>query len=825
MTTPTDSRSRPPSPEIRAPSLDLLRDLRHALAGLRRDAGTNAAAILILAIAIAATTCMVALTRGILLRPLPVRAQDRLIVSWKDLPASGYAHHPFGDREIDAAGRASRLLAAVAGVDANGAGRGLLIDGGTASYVKSAFVTGRFFEVLGVDPVLGRVFRAEDDLDGAERVVVISRGFWQRRYGASPDVIGRPIELEQRTFAIVGVVPDFDVPLGTELWRTTHSTSTDGPFGDAARREIDLVGRMAPGVTVDQVRSELSTLTRELERTAPAGSTRGFVPVVRPFADVIVGDVQRPILIAMIAVGLVLLIASANVANLLLMRGEGRRHELAVRAALGASTARLAAQLLAESVVLSLIAGAAGVTLAWWTLGSLLSVMPDDLPRLEAVRVDPLVILGVTVAVGLSSAGAGLVPVWFLARGDVAGSLRAGARGTVGTPANRARRALVVTQVALAVALVCTAGLLVRTLLRLQFIDTGYEADRLVVVELSLPQGKYGERARHAQFLDDAIAAVGSAPGVVSATPVNNAPFSGGWDVPRFIADGQSADRAARNPALNLESIFPNYFATLRIPIIRGRAFTEGDREGTQLVAIVSEDVAALTWPGEDPIGKRLKMGGPSREPWMTVVGVVAPTRYRTLAQAPPTIYLPAAQFLVTAEMLVLSTDAPFDGVAAATRARLAELDAGVRVVRITPFARLLDRPLAQPRFNASLLTAFGATAYLLAAVGLYAVIAAAVRQRAREIALRIAIGATAADLRRLVLGEAARLAGAGAVAGLIIAVAAARLAVSLLPDVEPLDAPPLFFAAASLLVAAVAAAWLPMQRAARADAVALLRN
>ena len=801
-------------------------DLRYAAKSLRRDSATSLAAVAILAIAIAATTSMFALVRGILLRPLPARAQERLILSWKDLPSAGYTHHHFGDREIDAVSRSSRLLEAVAGLDANGASPTLFVDAGNASYARSAFVTGRLFEVLGAEPVLGRALRAEDDVDGAELVTVISRGFWQRRYGASPDVLGRRVEIAQQKFTIVGVMPDLDVPVSVELWRTTHSTSTTGPFGDAARREIDLVGRLKPGVTLDQVRSELATLNEELERAAPKGATRGLVPVVVPLAESIVGDVQPAIVALMIAVGLVLLIATANVANLILLRGESRRQELAVRAALGASSGRIAAQLLAESVVLTLIAGVAGFAFAWWSLRVLVAYLPEGLPRVDSISIDTTVVAAVVLGMGLAAAMAGLAPAWLLARGDVAAPLRSAGRGSLAAPGRRMRRTLVALQVSLAVGIVAAAGLLVRTLVHLQSIETGYAAEALMFVELSLPQDKYGPRARHEQFLTQATAELATVPGITSATPVNIAPFSGGWDAPRFIADGQSAEQAAGNPALNLESIFPNYFATLQIEMARGRAFVDGDRAGAQMVAIVSEDVAARVWPGEDAVGKRLNIGGSdSRDPWLTVVGVARSMRYRSLATPRPTIYLPAAQFLVTAETLVLHTTAPLEQVAAAARARLAAIDPDVRVVRIIPFSRLLDRLLARPRFQASLSSGFGLTAFILAAVGLYAVIAASVRQRSRELALRVAIGASAADLRRLVLGEAIRLAGTGAIGGLLFAAIAGRWVSGLLSGVSPLDAPTLAGAVALLIGAGLAAAYVPMRRAARVDAAMLLRS
>jgi predicted permease len=356
----------------------------------------------------------------------------------------------------------------------------------------------------------------------------------------------------------------------------------------------------------------------------------------------------------------------------------------------------------------------------------------------------------------------------------------------------------------------------------------GFATDRLVFVELSLPQATYVNRARHAQFLDRAVAELGALPAVLAATPVNIRPFSGdgGWDVPRFTAEGQSAERAAANPSLNLESVYPNYFATFRIPLVRGRSFTEADRIGSLDVAIVSQDIADGIWAGQDPIGKRLKPGGPdSGEKWLTVVGVAAPTRYRELTKRRSTIYLPAAQFLVTADILALRTNAPVDVVASLARERIKALDAGVLVVRVVPFARMLDGPLARPRFNVFLFGVFGMAALLLANIGVYAVMSAHVRQRDREIAVRIPLGARAANVRALVLRESLTLACAGAAIGLVAATGATRVLRHVVYDVNPLDAWMLGGAALLLIGSSVLASYIPMYRATRVTALGVLRT
>lgn len=808
----------------------LTQDLRVAWRGLSRAKPFTATAVLTLALGIAGTTVMFALVHGVLLRPLPVRDQDRLLVAWKELPTSGYSHYPFGDREIEAVAEASQLFERVAGVTANGVGQFLVVEHGIASEVRGALVTGDFFTVLGVQPVFGRTFTRADDAGGTEHGLVISHGLWQRRYGGAPDVLGRRVSLNEQPFTIIGVMPpDLDYPRGVEAWRTTMSVPVTGPFGDAARREVDLIARLRPGVTIEQATSELTGLTRALEKQAAPGLPRGQRPVVRSFHDVVVGDVRAAMLALFGAVGLVLLIASANVANLLLMRGELRRPALAVCAAFGASRVRLVRQLLAESVLLAAAAGAVAVVVTWWSLHALMALVPEGLPRVESVRLDAVVVLFAIGIAWLTALLAGLAPAVSSMRTDLVAHLRGGGRGVTGPAHRYGRRILVVAQVALAVTVVAAAGLLTRSLLRLQAVDTGLAADRLVFIGLALPQVKYAERERHAQFLDDAIGELESLPAIAAVTPVNVPPFAGeqgGWGVPRFTAEGQTADQAAANPALNLESVHPNYFETFGVALRRGRTFTDADRQGTLDVTIVSEDVAARTWPGQDPIGKRLKMGGPdSRDGWRTVVGVAAVSRYRDLATPWPTLYLPAAQFQMTAQILVVSTAAPLDAVASLVREGIQAVDRDVLVRRVAPFTEMLARPLARPRFTAFLLGLFGVAALLLATVGLYAVMAAYVRQRDREIAIRLALGATAGRVRQLVLGETLRLSGLGAAIGLAGASGAARLIRGLLFQVEPLDPTTIVGAALLLIAAAGLASYIPVRRATRVDAMSMLRS
>jgi predicted permease len=806
----------------------LLQDLRYACRLLRHAKAFTGAAVLTLALGIAGTTVMFALIEGVLLRPLPVDEQDRVIIAWREARTAGSARYPFGNTEIEAVAEASQLLASAAGFTRNGVERTVVTENGQSTYANVALVTGGFFDVLGVEPVLGRTLSVADEKDGAENVLVISSGLWRRRYGGARDVIGRRVTLGETPFVIVGVIPpDLDYPSGVEIWRPTSSVPATGPFGDAARREVNLIGRLRRGVSVAQAASEISSLRQRLDEVAAPDAARGLVPVVRPFVDVVVGDIRATMMALFGAVGLVLLIACANVANLLLLRGEARKGEIALRAALGAGRARILQQVFAEGVVLSVLAGIVGFAIAWCSLQSLVTLVPDGLPRVESIRIDPSVVLFALVMVFVTALLASVVPAVLPLREDLVSPLRSGAPSIARGSSAPGRRTLVVAQVALAVTVLAAAGVLIRSVLKLQAVELGLPADRLVLLDLHLPSARYAERQPRGQFLDDAIAQLEAVPAIAAATPVNVPPFTGqGWDVPQFTAEGQDRDQTVANPTLHLESIHPNYFETFQTPILRGRAFTAADRAGAPEVAIVSADLAAQVWPQADPIGKRLKLGRiDSRFGWFTIVGVAAPTRYRTVLSPRPTLYLPAAQFQMTATMLAVLSTAPLEVLTSLVSDRLAAIDPNVRLMRVMPFADLLARPLARPRFNAFLLGVFGCAALLLSTIGFYAVLAASVRQRTREIAIRMALGATATTVRRMVAAEAGRLTAVGVLIGIGSAIVATRSLRGMLFEVEPLDAMSLISAGALLIGAAALAAGVPLRRATRADIVAVLRS
>jgi predicted permease len=808
-------------------------DLRLSLRHAHRAKAFYASAVLTLALGMAGATVMFTLVRGILLRPLPVPDEHRLVVSWR-VPRSGLATHvPYRSADVEEIGRASRSFEKITGVGYNGAYEEHWRLGDAWITAKTVAVMGGFFDVAGVRPQLGRALTVDDDRRGAERLVVLSHRAWVRFFAATPEAIGQTLHLQNKAFTVAGVMPaDFAYPGGVEIWTTLNALAdidSNEAFRTGILRDVEIVGRLRHGVTVSQATDELDVMMTDLDARVTGVGFVNFRQVVRPFKEMVVGDIDTALGVLFAAVGLILAIAGANVANLLLMRGEGRRAEFVVRAALGASRRRLVAQLLAESLVIALAAAAVGLGLARWGLQTVVTLVPDGLPRPESIRIDVAVVAFTTGVAFLSAVLAGVIPALTASRLDLVGCLRAGGRGTTGGVASaRGRRLLVAAQVALAVTVVAAAGLLVRSVQRLQAAEMGLAADRLVLAEFDLPRERYADTALRRTFHDEVVARVAAAPGIESVTPLNVPPFAGatGWDVPRFTAEGQTADEVAHNPSLNFEAVHPTYFSTLRVELRRGRAFTSADRDGAPRVAIVSDALAAATWPGQDPIGKRLKFGNlDSRTEWLTVVGVAGTTRYRELATPRPTLYVPAGQFMISGGRLAIRTTAAPAFVAGVVGDAVRATDPTVRVTRIAPYAEYLRVPLAWPRFNALLLAVFASAALLLSAVGLYGVMAASVRQRQSEIGVRLALGATAGDVRWLVLGEGLRLATAGAVAGVALAFAVTRVLRGLLFETEPLDPASLGAAAVALVAAAVAATWLPARRATRVDPIEVLRT
>jgi predicted permease len=803
-------------------------DVHLAWRGLWRSKGFTAAAVLTLAVGMAGVTSMFALIQGVLLRPLPMAAPDRIVTVWKQHPSTASAHVPFHSAELALIrNAATHVFAGVAAVGYNEPGQSEIVEESSAAYINTARVSGDFFKVLGAHPFLGRTLNRDDDTSGSELVLVITHDLWERRYGGALDVIGRRLTINDQRFTIVGVMPpDVEYPRAVEAWMTVEAraNSTSNPtFQSATRNELNLIARLQPAVTVPQAASALGALAPQLAETAPAGAPS--VSVVRPITDAIVGDVRGGMIVLFGAVGLVLLAASANVANLLLVRGEIRRPDLAVQTALGASRLRLAGTIVSESLALSLLAGLVGFATTWATLRALVAIAPGGLPRVDAIHMDGGVVLFVMVLALVTTILSALVPAFAAGRIDLVSHVQSGGRAvTRGT--KRGRAALVAAQVALAVTLVAAAGLVARSLLRLQSTGTELGADRLVIVSLAFPQDRYNERERHLQFLEDVVARLEATETIAAVTPVNAMPFSGvGWDVPVVTAEGQNAAEVAANGSVNLEAIQPGYFETFGVAVT-GRPFDRRDRGDAPAVAVVSVDVASRLWPGQDAIGKRLKLGDlQSKDPWRTVVGVASRTRYRDLRAPQATLYVPDTQLIVTAQSLVVRATAPLSQVADVVRDAVRAIDPAVRVPRIAPFGELLREPLARPRFYTFVLGVFGVSALLLCAIGLYAVIAASVRQRYSEIGVRLAVGASPADVRGMILREGMLLAGGGAAAGLALALVVTQFLRGLLYEVHPLDPVALMTATILLLVAAVVASYLPARTAARMDPLAALRE
>jgi putative ABC transport system permease protein len=789
----------------------------------RRDPGFVTLVILTLAVGIGAATAAVNVATSVLWTPLPVLEDGRVLLITKTLRA-GSVLVPFSLDEMENWSAATQTMAGVAGVQYDGAWPWPAQFGDATMSVTGTTVSGNFFTVLGVQPFSGRLLAAEDARPGSEDVVVIGYRVWRQQFGGDLGVVGQKIRLNGRSATIVGVAPPgFEFPTAADAWQPlviTPAAGTEGWFS--------LVTRLRADATAAQASQESAELLRRFPAKSAASLPQGLRTAVIPLREALVGN-ARPVLRLFVAAALLLLVVAAiNVMNLLLVRGNVRRRELATCAALGATSRRLIGQLLGENAAFAVAAGVLGACIAFWLQRLLVVTAPPGLPRLDQIAFDGRTIVVGLTATLLGGAIAGLTPaLWTVNRALFTGSNAECPRGSRETGRQNGSRMLVASQLAFALLVMIGAALLLKSLQRLQAADLGFSVERLHVVEVPLVAPIYGDPERRLRFFAELVTRLEGLPGIAAATPVLLRPFTGsaGWDA-TFTREGQGPTDASANPGLHLEAVLPNYFSTMGMPIVAGRAFAASDRAGAPPVVIVSQSLARHAWPGSTPIGKRLKFGGfDSPAPWMTVVATVPDARYRDLDAPPPAIYVPLAQSSFPARFVLVRTEALDTPVRSMAQRAVKEIDRAEPVPAAASVAALLGGELAGPTFNMIALGVFALVTLLLASVGVFSVLNAYVAQRSRELGLRIALGANLTDLRRLVLSRLGWPVALGLGGGSCAALIAATWIRPLLFNVSAWDVGAFSASCIGLGIAIALAALIPLRRAGRIDPVRLLRS
>ena len=807
----------------------LWQDLRYGARMLFKQPGFTLIAVLTLALGVGANTAIFSIVNGVLLKPLPFAAPERLVAvgatGTQDRARFGSLSFPdFAD--FRAQGQAFERLAAYRT-------RGLSINGANgAERVEGVMATADLFAVLGAQPLLGRTFLPEEDKTG--RIAVLSQRAWRQRFKGAPNVIGQPLAINSESYTIVGVMPPgFQFPLRDEpieLW-INYAVDMQGPDPQGAQRGnhyLQAVGLLRPGFTAAQAEAQLVPIAGQLEKQFP-NDNHGSSVRVQPLLQNLTGDVSQALWVLFATVGGVLLIACANVANLLLARALNRRRELAVRVALGAGRGRVLRQLLTESLLLALLGGAAGVLLASFGTEALIALTPADVPRIANAGLDGRVLLFTLVAAMLTGVVMGLAPAWQAARTDVQSVLKESGRNATGARAAM-RNALVVAEVALAVVLLVGAGLLLQSFARLLRVNPGFNPQQMLTLRIGLPGARYTEPAQIVGFHDRVLASVAALPGVTAASTVAPLPLSGS-NYSLGLAIENRADGSGREYPYNTRFFMagPDCFRALGARVVQGREFDARDELKAKPVAVINEAFARKHFPDENPLGKRIKLSigiDDSPEAWREVIGVVSDMRTQNPNLAPvPEAYLHTAQMPAYGSFTVLLRSAGDpQQLAAAVRTAVAKLDVNVPVSHTKMLDAYLAESLAAPRFNSLLLGLFAGLALLLTALGLYGVVAYAVTQRTQEIGIRMALGAQTRDVLRLVLGQGLRLMLGGLVLGVSGALALTRWLESLLYGVSATDPLTFVLVAAVLLAVAVLACWIPARRATKVDPMIALR-
>jgi putative ABC transport system permease protein len=812
-------------------------ELRHdVIFGLRqlwKNTGFACVAILTLALGIGGTTAVFSAVQAVVLRPMPMAEPDRLV----------FLNHRFRDqgRSSVSPGNFTAWTQRATSFEAMAAifpTAFVLTETATPERLPGVSVSGRYFEVTGVSAALGRTFGPAEDVPGQDGVVVLSHRLWTRAFGGDPSVVGRTIRLNGRPRAVIGVMPArFDATLNSdELWVPLAMTPDEQTtFGT---HNLIVLARLKPGVTIDAARAEMTALARQLTQEQRANAQ--ITALVSPAMEIFVGDYRGRLFVLLGAVALVLLIGCGNVANLLLARGTVRSAELAVRAALGAGRGRLVRQLLTESVLLAILGALAGLVLAEAALRALIAFSPQGVPRLEQARLDGTTVAFAALVTLVSSVIFGLVPAWRGGRTNVQDALRSGRSGRMGASRDRVRSALVAAEVALALLLLVGSGLLIRSALAMDAVRPGFEPEGVLSARLSLPAAEYVDGTRILQSLERIVDAARAVPGVTHAAVSSQVPMGPGGNGNGLIPEGKPFHPSSATPS-RLRIISPGYFETMRQPIREGRGFTNDDRRGVTKVTIVSETLARILWPNESAIGKRVACcergaAGPDTPDYKVVVGVAADVRTSGPTVDPtPEFYLPVAQvpsrpgeawdWIQRTMFVVVRTTQDPASLTSSLTAAIRTVDPNIPLFNVRTMEQRATEVVATSRFNTRLLTTLGLIGLLLAAIGIYGVIAYFVSQRTQEIGVRLALGASPRDVVRLVIRQALKPVLAGLVLGIAGALAIGNILASELYGVTARD--PLTIAGVSVafVLVAILASWAPARRAARVDPVRALNT